>query len=73
MRIKLAASNLIREFFSFGIEIKRYPADVVLSGVRVSDLFADGNLDLKNFVSLDCVCAFDYWHVFLHLPVCFLN
>jgi hypothetical protein len=73
MRIKLVASYLIREFFAFGIEIKRYPTDVVLGGVRVRDFFAYGDLDFEKFVSLDCVCAFDDWRVFLHFPVCFLN
>jgi len=63
--VELVASYLIGEFFSFWIEKERYPADVVLGCVRMSDLFAYGNFDFKNFTGIDCVCALDDWHVLL--------
>jgi hypothetical protein len=55
------------------MEKQRYPTDVVFSGVRVSNLFAYSNFNFEDFISFDRVRAFDYWHMLLHLPICFLN
>ena len=65
MCVELVASYLVGEFFSFWIEKERYPTDVVLGRVRMSDLFAYRNFDFKNFIGFDCVCALDDWHVLL--------
>jgi hypothetical protein len=55
------------------MEIERYPADMMLSGVGVGYLLPDIDLDIEKFAGFYLGRTFDRRYVLFSLPVCALN
>jgi len=69
VRVELEAADLVGELLVGRSEVNRYPADVVLRGVRVGDLLADGHRNLEILAGLDLAGAVDDRDVLLRFPV----
>ena len=69
MRGEIGAAKLDGELAAFGQIIERNPGDVVLDGVRMRYLLADGDLNIKRRSGLDCPMHLDYGNMLFGFPV----